>query len=128
MKFFSRVLILSFVLFLFCCSSCSAVAPSENKFLKGIDVSNWQGYVDYERVKNAGIDVVYIEASIGSDYIDPYFELNYENAKLNGLYVGVYHYLTARSITEAEQEAEFFASVISGKQIDWELNYHSQDI
>lgn len=121
MKIFRNVFILSLILFLLFCRPCFAISPSENSFLKGIDVSNWQGYIDYEKVKNAGIDVVYIEASIGSDYIDPYFELNYENAKLNGLYVGVYHYLTARSITEAEQEAQFFASVISGKQIDCRL-------
>ena len=97
------------------------ITNNSSNILNGIDVSNWQGYIDYEKVRKDGIDVVYIESSIGKDYIDPYFELNYENAKLNGLKVGVYHFLTARSITEAEQEAEFFVSVISGKKIDCKL-------
>lgn len=95
-------------------------AESELKY-KGIDVSNWQGYIDYNKVKNDGIDIVYIKASQGSTYKDPYFEINYENAKLNDLKVGAYHFLTARNTQEAEEEAIFFASVISGKQIDCKL-------
>lgn len=113
-----------FILFFICILSCIPTygnTTNSSIILNGIDVSNWQGYIDYEKVKNSGIDVVYIESSIGNDYIDPYFELNYENARLNGLKVGVYHFLTAKSITEAEQEAEFFASVISGKMIDCKL-------
>lgn len=101
--------------------NCFALSPSSSVIYEGVDVSNWQGYIDYAKVKNDGIDVVYIKASQGRDYKDPYFELNYENAKANGLLVGVYHFLTARSITEAEREAEFFASVISEKQIDCKL-------
>ena len=120
MKILKKIFVLS-LLFLLIGTTCFGMAPDSNDFLEGIDVSNWQGYIDYEKVKNAGIDIIYIESSIGKDYIDPYFELNYENAKINGLKVGVYHYLTARSITEAEQEAEFFASVISGKKIDCKL-------
>ena len=95
-------------------------AESELKY-KGIDVSNWQGYIDYNKVKNDGIDIVYIKASQGSTYKDPYFEINYENAKLNDLKVGAYHFLIARNTQEAEEEAIFFASVISGKQIDCKL-------
>ena len=47
--------------------------------------------------------------------------MNYENAKANGLKVGFYHFLTATNITEAEQEATFFSSVISGKTPDCKL-------
>ena len=113
-----------FILFFICMLSCVPTYGTTNNsrnILNGIDVSNWQGYIDYEKVRNSGIEIVYIESSIGKDYIDPYFELNYENARVNGLKVGVYHFLTARSITEAEQEAEFFVSVISGKKIDCKL-------
>ncbi len=39
--------------------------------------------------------MVYIKASQGDNIKDPYFDVNYENAKANGLKVGFYHYLTA---------------------------------
>lgn len=87
----------------------------------GIDVSDWQGYINYRDVKQSGIDVVYIKASQGNDIKDPYFDINYENAKANGLKVGFYHFLTATNIEEAKQQATFFASVISGKIPDCKL-------
>lgn len=87
----------------------------------GIDVSDWQGYIDYAQVKNAGIEVVYIKASQGNSIIDSYFRTNYENAKANGLKIGLYHFLTARSVPEAEEQAEYFASVISGTSPDCKL-------
>lgn len=88
---------------------------------RGIDVSDWQGYIDYTQVKNAGIEVVYIKASQGDSIVDAYFRTNYENAKANGLKVGLYHFLTARSVEEAEQQATYFASVISGTSPDCKL-------
>lgn len=102
-------------------SSCYALSSASNIAYQGIDVSSWQGFIDYGEVRNSGIDIVYIKASQGSDYKDPYFELNYENAKANGLKVGVYHFVTARTQAEARREAEFFASVISEKKIDCKL-------
>ncbi len=98
-----------------------ALSPESSLSYKGIDVSDWQGYIDYNRVKNAGIEVVYIKSSQGSNWKDPYFEINYQNAKANGLKVGFYHFLTAVNTRQAEQEATFFASVISGKQADCKL-------
>ncbi len=89
---------------------------SELKY-QGIDVSNWQGYIDYNQVKNSGIEIVYIKASQGTDIKDRYFDINYQNAKANGLKVGFYHFLTATNVEQANQEAVFFASVISRKTI-----------
>lgn len=89
--------------------------------MRGIDVSDWQGYIDYSQVKNSGIDIVYIKASQGNSIVDAYFRTNYENAKAQGLKVGLYHFLTARSTLEAEQQAEYFTSVISGTSPDCKL-------
>ena len=72
-----------------------AITPIENPTIQGIDVSDWQGYIDYSQVRASGIEVVYIKASQGSNIKDPYFDINYENAKANGLKVGFYHFLTA---------------------------------
>ena len=53
---------------------CYAISPSATPEYDGIDVSNWQGNIDFRRVKEAGIDVVYIKASEGTTYRDPYLK------------------------------------------------------
>ena len=78
-------------------------------------------YIDYEEVKNAGIEIVYIKASQGSNIKDAYFDINYENAKQNGIKVGFYHFLTATNEEEAQEEARFFSRVISNKTPDCKL-------
>ena len=102
-------------------SMVCALSPSSESLYEGVDVSDWQGYIDYRRVRESGIEIVYIKASQGRNIKDPYFDVNYENAKANGLKVGFYHFLTATSTSEAEQEARFFASVIAGKTPDCKL-------
>lgn len=98
-----------------------AVSPISEVIYEGLDVSNWQGNIDYAQVKKAGIDVVYIKTSEGTTFKDPYFEQNYVNAKANGLKVGFYHFVTATNTQSARQQAQFFASVISGKSPDCKL-------
>ena len=98
-----------------------AVSPVSLANYEGIDVSNWQGNIDYAQVKAAGIEIVYIKASEGTTYKDPYFERNYANAKANGLKVGFYHFVTATNVQAARNQAQFFASVISGKSPDCKL-------
>ena len=111
-----------FLVFIFTfINSIYALSPQSELKYEGIDVSDWQGYIDYIQVKNSGIEVVYIKASQGNNIKDPYFDINYENSKANNLKVGFYHFLTATTVEEAEQQATFFASVISGKQADCKL-------
>lgn len=98
-----------------------AFGPSSDEIYQGIDVSEWQGSINFEEVKRAGIDIVYIKASEGTDYIDHYFEANYMGARESGLQIGFYHYLTARNVEEAEEQARFFARVISSKEVDCKL-------
>lgn len=98
-----------------------ALSPSSNVIYKGIDVSEWQGNINFARVKEAGIEMVYIRAGQGFSYKDAQFERNYEEAKRNGLKIGIYHYMTARSVEDAKLQAQFFVSLISGKQIDCKL-------
>jgi len=66
--------------------------------LAGIDVSRWQGSINYKSVKSAGIDFVIIKAG-GSDagfYEDPLFKINYTGAKAAGLKVGAYYYVGSK--------------------------------
>ncbi len=98
-----------------------AFSPWGDVIYQGIDVSGWQGNINYAEVKNSGIEIVYMKSSEGRSFVDPYFNQNYTNAKANGLKVGFYHYLIARSNEEAIEEARFFVSVISGKEPDCRL-------
>lgn len=98
-----------------------AFVPSNKELYEGIDVSGWQGNIDFAQVKRAGIEIVYMKASEGSNFVDPYFNQNYTNAKANDLKVGFYHYLTARSVEEAISQATFFVATISGKNPDCRL-------
>ena len=75
-----------------------AFSPSSLKIYEGIDVSRWQGNINFSLVNNSGISIVYIKSSEGRTYIDPYYEKNYSEAKANGLKVGFYHYVTAKSV------------------------------
>ena len=109
------------ILFVLFPTFCFAFPASSSTIYDGIDVSEWQGSIDFSKVKSAGIDVVYIRSSEGNNYIDPDFKINYENAKDNGLKVGFYHYLTATSTSEAYSQAEFFVSVIKGTSPDCRL-------
>lgn len=83
--------------------------------LQGIDVSHWAGKINFERVRDSGIRIVYIKATQGTDYVDPDFERNYRDAHREELNIGFYHYVTARDINEASEEARFFASRIRDK-------------
>ena len=98
-----------------------AFPPSDEKIYQGIDVSEWQGRINFKEVAESGIEVVYIRASEGTTYIDPYFMDNYRGAKENGIRVGFYHFLTATTTEKAEREAKFFVSNIKGLEPDCKL-------
>ena len=61
---------------------------------KGIDISNWQGSVNFSEVKNSGVEIVYIEATEGNFYTDPYLQEFYYGASNNGLLIGFYHFFS----------------------------------
>lgn len=86
-----------------------------SRLYPGMDVSQWQGDIDFEAVKRAGIETVYIRACEGSGYVDRNFESNYEKASAAGLHIGFYHYVTASDTEEAVRQARFFYSLIEGK-------------
>ena len=88
---------------------------------RGIDVSTYQGDINWAQVKADGIDFAFIKASQGRsvsnaslrNFEDSKFAQNIVNANRWGIRIGVYHYLTAWNVTEAMQEAEYFLSVIA---------------
>ena len=108
------LIIVTFLVFVNC-NITYALTPSSNPQYQGIDVSNWQGYIDYKQVAESGIQVVYIKSSQGSNIKDAYFDINYENAKANGLKVGFYHFLTATNTRGSRARSEIFCFCYSWK-------------
>lgn len=79
--------------------------------MKGIDVSSNQGTINFAKVKSAGIEIVYIKATQGTTYTNPYLATHYRDAKANGLKIGFYHFLNT---ADAVQQAKYFLNSISG--------------
>ena len=97
--------------------------------IRGIDVSKWQGNIDFQKVKNSGIDFVIIRAGYGklSSQKDKCFEENYRKAKATGLDVGAYWYSYAMSVDEAREEAKACLSVIKGKQFEYPVYFDLEE-
>lgn len=88
------------------------LAPSTGPYM-GIDVSSYQGPIDWRAVKASGVEFAIIRAltwsnSAGYYVIDPYFEYNVRNAKANGIRVGAYLFSYAFNINEIKEEVDFF--------------------
>lgn len=88
----------------------------------GIDVSKWQGDIDFSKVKNAGASFVMIrvgsQSGTGGEYVlDPTFKQNIENALKNDLKVGVYFYSYADSKKEAQKQANWVIKQIKNYEI-----------
>jgi GH25 family lysozyme M1 (1,4-beta-N-acetylmuramidase) len=68
-----------------------ALAAPAGYPVTGIDVSAYQGQIDWASVAAGGAKFAYVRASEQADIPDSYFDANYQSAKANGLYVGAYH-------------------------------------
>lgn len=75
----------------------------------GIDVSNHQGPIDWDRVANDGIDFAYIKATEGGDWLDAQFRTNWSAAADAGVLRGPYHFFTL--CRPAQEQARWFLSV-----------------
>ena len=99
--------------------SCSIWVPikvtASEEHYKGIDVSNWQGNINFQEVKEDGIQIVYIKAGEGFQEKDPYFEQNYQNATEANLEIGCYFYVTATNVQEAQRQANYFVELLKDK-------------
>ncbi len=84
--------------------------------VNAIDVSKWQGVMNWAAVKNAGISHAMIRAGYGNSIrqIDPQFKRNAANCQLHGIYWGTYWYSYATTPEQARQEARCCLQVIQG--------------
>jgi len=76
-----------------CSGPATESARSPDDFpLKGIDISQHQGRIDWDRLREEGLDFIYIKATEGTDWIDPRGESNLIRARNEGYRAGAYHY------------------------------------
>ncbi len=80
--------------------------------VRGLDLSAYQGNVDFDALYDQGMAFVYIKATEGSDFIDPKFETNWANAQDSKMYAGAYHFVSFRS--SGEDQAANFINTVKG--------------
>lgn len=99
----------------------------------GVDLSKYQGNVNFSKVKKAGIDFVMLRAGArgyGSGKIieDSYFEENLREAAEAGLQIGIYFYSQAISKEEAEEEANYVLSKIGTYTITYPIVFDMEEV
>lgn len=87
------------------------------EYTYGIDISHYQGNIDFARVKASGVAFIIMKVS-QKTWKDPRFEEYYAAAKAVGIPVGVYIYNKVYDVTTAEQEASFAVAQLRGKTLD----------
>lgn len=100
---------------------------------KGIDVSKYQGKIDWEAVKNDGVDYAIIRVGIrgyseGGIVEDEFFRQNIEGAIANGIPVGVYFFTQAINETEALEEADFVLEMLQGYSLTYPVYLDIEDV
>lgn len=87
--------------------------------IKGIDVSAWQGDIDWKTVADYGMGFAILRITEKSNARDSQFENNYAGCIQHGIPVGVYKYSYALTVAEIQQEAEKVVDVLDGRPLDF---------
>ena len=82
----------------------------------GIDVAQWQGVIDWSKVKK---DFAILKVTKKSNGVEPSFERNYNGCLENHIPVGVYRYVYAKTVVEAKKEAEAIVKILGGRSLPY---------
>lgn len=108
----------------------SAGAYHENATKKGIDVSEWQGVIDWEQVKASGIDFAIIRCGYGmnmSEQDDRQWQRNVSECERLGIPYGVYIYSYATDTARAKSEAEHVLRLVQGRSLSYPIFFDMED-
>ena len=99
----------------------------------GVDISKNESYIDFHKLKKAGIDFVMIRVgargySSGQLIMDEYFEDHLKGAMDAGISVGLYFYSQANTEAEAKEEAELVVETIGDRKITYPIAFVMEDI
>lgn len=100
---------------------------NENTMI-GIDVSRWQETIDFNKVKESGVEFVIMRMGINSDIdkdisVDSYYYENIKNAKAAGLKVGIYVYSSAINTETAIEHAKWTLEILNGETLDFPIAF-----
>lgn len=98
----------------------------------GIDVSKYQGNIDWVKVRDAGVKFVFIRCGYrgygtGALVVDPYFYQNIQGATAAGLKVGVYFFSQAITTEEAVEEASLCISLVKGYNLAYPIAFDTEN-
>ena len=101
--------------------------------VRGIDVSKYQGNIDWKKVAGAGVQYAIIRLGFrgmnqGTLELDQYFHANMKNALANGIKVGVYFFSQAVSDKEAEEEADYVINAIKDYKIEYPVVFDTERV
>ena len=89
----------------------SLMAASALAYADGVDISHWQGSINWSRVKHDGVKFAFMKATEGTGYSDPTLKTNWAGAKRNGIYRSAYHFARP-SVGSAARQARFFVAKV----------------
>lgn len=90
--------------------------PRDGKILTGVDVSGWQDEVDWQRLKENGVEYAYLKSTEGRTFVDPTYEVNRRNARKAGVITGAYHFF--RPATPVLDQVDNFMKVVGTVESD----------
>ncbi len=91
----------------------------KNAITRGIDVSSWQGDINWSKVAKSDVDFALIRVSHGLTYMDKKFDANMRGANASNVPAGVYVYSTATTVSQAIQEAQLVISKVKGYKVSY---------
>ena len=98
--------------------------------IKGIDVSAWQGKIDWKTVADYGMGFAILRITEAGNVVDSQFENNLTGCNKYNIPVGVYKYSYAMTIAEIQREARKVVSTLNGRRIQFpvflDLEYNNQ--
>ena len=95
--------------------------------IKGIDVSAWQGGIDWKTVADYGMGFAILRITEAGNVIDSTFEANYKGCTANSIPVGVYKYSYAVNVSEIQYEAKKVIEVLNGRKLDYPVFLDIED-
>lgn len=100
----------------------------EGAFLRGIDVSEWNDTIDWEKVVKSDVDFAFIRISDGTWHMDETYYYNMKQANAAGLPVGTYIYSRADTREKALEEAQFAISKMRGYRISYPVVFDMESV
>lgn len=92
------------------------IPPAEPDTLKGIDVSHFNGDVNWKEVHAKGYTYAYAKATQGKEFVDPHFNLNWKGINESGMKRGAYHFYVASD--DADAQSDIFLKTVG----EWDAN------